>query len=110
MFITIEDFNKIDFRVGTIVQAEVFKEAKNPAYKVHVDLGDMGVKKSSAQITKLYNPEDLIGKQVLCVVNFKPMQIGPMKSEVLITGFELEEGKVVLSTTDQKIPNGLKLK
>lgn len=110
MFVTVEDFKKIDFRVGTIVQAQLFKEAKKPAYEIMVDLGgDIGLKKSSAQLTKLYKPEDLIGKQVLCVVNFKPMQIGPMKSEILITGFECGDGKVVLSTTDQKTPNGIKL-
>ena len=109
MFITIDDFKKVDFRVGTIVEAKTFKEAKKPAYEIMVDLGELGVKKSSAQITKLYKAEDLLGKQVLCVVNFKPMQIGPIKSEVLITGFDLGEGKVILSTTDQKTPNGLKL-
>lgn len=107
--ITFDDFKKIDFRIGTVTQAEVFKEAKKPAYKLMVDLGGLGVKKSSAQITDFYKPEELIGKQVLCVCNFSPRQIGPLMSEVLVTGFILNEDKVVLAQPERKIPNGTKL-
>ncbi len=104
--ITWEDFEKVKIIAGTIVAVYDFPEAKKPAYKLDIDLGpSLGTKKSSAQITKLYKKEDLLGKQVLCVVNFQPRQIGPFISEVLTTGFILDEG-VVLATTDRKIPNG----
>lgn len=107
--ISFADFLKIDFRAGTIVSAEVFKEAKKPAYKLSVDLGDLGIKKSSAQITTHYKPFELVGKQVLCVCNFPKKQIGPIQSEVLVTGFVMRDSSVILSTPDKKVPNGTRL-
>ncbi|TNZ66379.1 tRNA-binding protein [Vibrio parahaemolyticus] len=104
------DFQKIDIRVGTIIEVEDFPEAHRPAYKLKVDLGpELGVKKSSAQITVLYSKEELLGKQVLAVVNFPPKQIGPIMSECLVTGLHRPDGSVVLSTVDMKLPNGAKL-
>ncbi|HCE3221077.1 TPA: tRNA-binding protein [Vibrio parahaemolyticus] len=104
------DFQKIDIRVGTIIEVEDFPEAHRPAYKLKVDLGpELGVKKSSAQITVLYSKEDLLGKQVLAVVNFPPKQIGPIMSECLVTGLHRPDGSVVLSTVDMKLQNGAKL-
>jgi tRNA-binding protein len=105
-----EDFKKIDLRAGTIVQSELFLEAKQPAIKLWVNLGnDLGIRKSSAQLTSLYRPEELIGRQVLCVVNFPPKRIAGFVSEILVTGFPDEEGRVVLSSIDKKVPDGAKL-
>lgn len=103
------DFEKIDFRVGTIVEVLDFPEARKPAYKLKIDFGkEIGVKKSSAQIKNIYSPDELVGKQVVCVVNFKPKQIGPFLSEVLTTGFESDQG-VILTTVDKPVKNGMKL-
>ena len=105
---TIEDFNKLDIRVGTIIEAKVFEKAKRPAYQLKVDFGELGIKNSSAQITEKYHVEDLIGKQVLAVVNFPPRQIANFFSEVLVLG-TYSDGGVVLITPDQEVKNGDKL-
>lgn len=109
-YIDWSDFQKIDIRVGTIVEVEDFPEARRPAYKLKVDFGDeLGVKKSSAQITDLYTKVELLGKQVLAIINFPPKQIGPIMSECLVTGLHRPDGSVVLSTVDMKLPNGARL-
>lgn len=108
--ISFDDFLKVDIRVGQVVEAEVFKEARKPAYKMMIDFGpEIGVKKSSAQITKHYVPEELVGRRVMAVVNFPPRQIGPIKSEVLTLGVPDEEGEVVLLTPDKDVPIGGRL-
>jgi tRNA-binding protein len=108
--ISYEDFSKVDIRVGTIVSAEDFPQAKMPAYRLTVDFGpEIGRKKSSAQITHLYQKEELIGKQVLAVVNFPPKQIGPFVSEVLVLGLSDEQNHIVLVEPGERVPNGKKL-
>lgn len=104
--ITWDDFSKIEMRVGTIISAEVFKEVRNPAYKIVVDFGDFGTRKTSAQVTKLYEPEELVGKQVIAVVNFPPKQIANFMSECLVMGLLGEDKEVTLLTADKKVPNG----
>lgn len=103
------DFEKLDLRVGKIINAEFFAEAKKPAIKLWIDFGDFGVKKSSAQITKFYTPESLIGKQIIAVVNFPPKQIGNFMSECLVLGAVDNEGGVVLIQPDMETKNGLKI-
>lgn len=108
--ITWEQFEKVEFRVGTVLEAEEFPEAHKPSYLLQVDFGpEIGTKKSSAQIKDLYSKNDLVGKQVIAVVNFPPKQIGPIMSECLITGFYREDGSVVLAIPDKKIQNGARL-
>ena len=105
-----DDFIKVEMRVGQIVQAEVFEKARRPAYILHVDFGEeIGIKKSSAQITQLYQPENLIGKKVVAVINFPKKQIGPIQSECLVTGFHNADGHVALCVPDQDVPLGTKL-
>lgn len=108
--ITWQDFEKVELYAGTIVQVEEFPKARKPAYKIWVDLGThLGIKKTSAQVTKLYSKEELLGKQVLCVTNFPPKQVADFLSEILVTGFVLPEGEVVLAQPDRPVPNGTRL-
>jgi tRNA-binding protein len=105
-----DDFAKVELRVGRIVEARVFAEARKPAYLLQVDFGDeIGVRKSSAQITKLYSPDELVGKLVVGVVNFPKKQIGPVMSECLVTGFHDADGNVALCVPDKPVPLGAKL-
>jgi tRNA-binding protein len=103
------DFEKVELRVGTILEAFDFPEARKPAYKLKVDFGEFGIKWSSAQITKHYSIMDLLGKQVIGVINFPKKQIGKFMSEFLVTGFADENGDIVLSSVDIPVPNGSKL-
>jgi len=104
-----QDFEKVELRVGTITRVEDFPEAKHPAFKLWIDFGEYGIKKSSSQITKLYNKKELVGKQVICVTNFEGKQVGKFISEVLTTGFVVSEEDVVLAIPERKIKNGTRL-
>ncbi|MES2622999.1 MAG: tRNA-binding protein [Patescibacteria group bacterium] len=104
-----DEFEKVETRVGTITQVDDFPEARKPAYKLLIDLGEFGIKRSSAQITTLYTKEELIGKQIVCVINFPIKKIGAYESEVLTCGFYRENGDVVLVVPDKPVSNGLKL-
>jgi tRNA-binding protein len=108
--ISFDDFQKVDVRIGTIVDTQPFPEARKPSFKLMIDFGpEIGTRKSAAQITKHYKPEELVGRQVAAVINFPPRQIGPTMSEVLTLGFPDEEGAVVLIAPDSKVPNGGRL-
>ena len=109
MSITWDDFEKIDVRAGTITEVKDFPKAKKPAYQLTVDFGDIGIKKSSAQITQLYSKDELIGKQVVAVVNFPPKQIANFLSECLVLGIYTDKKEVVLLTPDKKVENGWKM-
>lgn len=109
MTITWEDFEKIEMRVGTIIAVADFPKAHNPAYQLQIDFGALGIKKSSAQITKLYSKEDLIGKQIIAVVNFPPKQIANFVSECLVMGVLGENKEVILLQAERQVANGLKI-
>lgn len=108
--ISFDEFLKVELRVGRIVSASVFEKARKPAYILHVDFGDeIGIRKSSAQISALYRPDDLVGRLIVAVVNFPPKQIGPLMSECLVTGFHNERGEVALCVPDKAVPLGTRL-
>lgn len=108
--ISYDDFLKVDVRVGTVVACEPFPEARRPAYKLRIDFGpEIGVRKSSAQVTELYSAKEVVGRQVAAVVNFPRKQIGPFMSEVLVLGFENADGNVALITVDPAVPNGKRM-
>jgi len=104
-----DDFLKVDMRIGTVIDATDFPEARKPAIKLEIDFGPLGIKKSSAQITKRYKPEDLIGRQIVAVVNFPPMRIAGFKSEVLVLGGVPDEDDVILLSPDTEVENGTKI-
>jgi|ERR1043166_2608616 tRNA-binding protein len=104
-----KQFEQVELRVGTIVEIEDFPEARKPTYKLKIDFGELGIKRSSAQIVHLYKKEELLGRQIIGVVNFPPKQIANYFSEVLTTGFYLPSGEVVLAQPERKVPNGAKL-
>ena len=109
-FLEVEDFLKVDIRTGTITHSEINKETRQPALKLWIDFGPIiGERKTSAKLAELYSPENLKGKQIMAIVNFKPKQIASFMSEVLILGFSDEENQVVLAIPDKKVPNGMKL-
>lgn len=103
------DFEKVELRAGTITAVEPFPEARKPAYKLTIDFGDLGVRRSSAQITALYSPEDLVGTQIVAVVNFAPKRIAGFESQCLVTGFADEDGNVAVVMPTHRVPNGSKL-
>ena len=103
------DFERVELRVGTIIAVDDFPEARKPAWKLTVDFGELGTRRSSAQITVHYGREGLLGRQVIAVLNFPPKQIGPFRSEILVTGFADENGAIVLAIPEHKVPNGAKL-
>ena len=109
MSISWADFEKVDMRVGVVVEAADFPEARRPAYKLTIDFGPLGRKRSSAQITHHYRPADLVGRHVVAVVNFPPKQIGPLQSQCLVTGFHDEANRVALCVPDRPVPLGTKL-
>jgi tRNA-binding protein len=110
MSLSFDDFQRLDIRAGTVFRCEAFPEARKPAYKLWIDFGqDVGVKASSARITGLYRPEDVLGRQVLAVVNFPPRQVGPFRSEVLTLGVYVDGETVVLVQPERKVPNGARL-
>jgi tRNA-binding protein len=107
--ITWKQFEAVELRAGTILDVEEFPEARNPAYKLTIDFGEFGIRRSSAQITKLYSVDHLIGMQIVAVTNFPPKRIAGFKSEALVTGFVLEDGEVVLTQPQRQVPNGARV-
>jgi tRNA-binding protein len=108
-FIDFNDFAKIEMRVGTILTAELFKEARKPAFKMTIDFGEFGIKKTSAQITKIYKPEDLVGKQIVAVINFPPKQIANIMSECLLLGALEDHDEVMIIQPERQVKNGTKI-
>lgn len=108
--ITWDEFTAVEIRVGTVISVDAFPEARKPAYRITVDFGgEVGIRRTSAQVTAVYAPDELVGRQVVGVVNFPAKQIGPMMSEFLLTGFHREDGAVVLAVPERAVPNGARL-